>query len=140
MVVHLLTSIELSAFILIYITHGCTIVNIYTYVDGCTPSLNTSFFFMTCYITCASTNFNLSTLFFMNSKTSKIETVANNNVATLTLFTTKARGLQSCGPKRKPKSHLTCSWECKKCQGMNLHTPKQTAIVRVRLPNGLPNL
>jgi hypothetical protein len=37
---------------------------------------------------------------------------------------TKARGLQGCEPKGKLMSHLTCSWECKECDGMNPHIPK----------------
>ncbi len=37
---------------------------------------------------------------------------------------TKAKGLQGCGPRRRLESHITCSQECKECEGMNLHTPK----------------
>jgi hypothetical protein len=35
---------------------------------------------------------------------------------------TKARGLQGCGRRGRPGSHLTCSQECEKCEGMNPHT------------------
>ncbi len=31
-------------------------------------------------------------------------------------LTTKARGLQGCGPRGRPRSCITWSWECKKCQ------------------------
>ncbi len=40
----------------------------------------------------------------------------------------------------RPESHITCSRECKECEGMNLHTPKWTPIVGVRVLNELPNL
>jgi hypothetical protein len=33
-------------------------------------------------------------------------------------------GLQGCEPRRRPGSHLTCSRECKECEGRNPHTPK----------------
>jgi hypothetical protein len=36
----------------------------------------------------------------------------------------KARGLQGCGPISRPGSHITCSRECKECEGVNPHTPK----------------
>ncbi len=37
---------------------------------------------------------------------------------------TKARGLQGCGPINRPGSHITCSRECKECEGVNPHTPQ----------------
>jgi hypothetical protein len=46
---------------------------------------------------------------------------------------TKARGLQGCEQRGRPESHITCSRECKECEGMNLHTPKWT-------PRRFPNL
>jgi hypothetical protein len=52
---------------------------------------------------------------------------------------TKARGLQGCGPKKGPRSHFTCSRECKKFEGMNPHTPKGTSMLGVGVPKGLPN-
>ncbi len=52
---------------------------------------------------------------------------------------TKARGLQGCTPRGRPMSHFTCSWECKECEGMNLHTPKGTPMLGVGVPKGLPN-
>jgi hypothetical protein len=58
-------------------------------------------------------------------------------------LTTKVRGLQGWGPRGRPESHITWSWEgkeCKKCEGMNPHTPKWTPIVGVEVPNGLLNL
>jgi len=39
---------------------------------------------------------------------------------------TKAKGLQGCGPKGKPRSHIACSRECEKCEGMNPQTPTAT--------------
>jgi hypothetical protein len=42
-------------------------------------------------------------------------------------LTTKARRLRGCGPRSRPESHITCSWECKECkecEGVNPHTPK----------------
>jgi hypothetical protein len=45
-------------------------------------------------------------------------------------FATKAKGLQGFGPRRKPGSHITCSHECEKCEGMNPHTPKATPTLR----------
>jgi hypothetical protein len=55
-------------------------------------------------------------------------------------LTTKARGLQGCGPRGRPGSHFTCSRECKECEGMNPHTPKGTPMLGVGVPKGLPNL
>jgi hypothetical protein len=52
---------------------------------------------------------------------------------------TKARGLQGCGPRRTSGSHITCSRECKECEGMNPHTPKWTLVLGVGVPNGLLN-
>jgi hypothetical protein len=36
---------------------------------------------------------------------------------------TKARGLQGGGLNSRPESHITCSQECKECEGVNPHTP-----------------
>ncbi len=52
---------------------------------------------------------------------------------------TKVRGLQGCGPRRKPESHFTCSRECKECEGMNPHTPKGTPMLGVGVPKGFWN-
>jgi len=49
-------------------------------------------------------------------------------------FATKAKGLQGCRPRGKPESHITCSRECEKCEGMNLQTPKAT----LTLGDGVP--
>jgi hypothetical protein len=50
------------------------------------------------------------------------------------------KGLQGCEPRGKPRSHITCSRECKECEGMNLDTPKWIPIMGVGVPNGFPNL
>jgi hypothetical protein len=60
-----------------------------------------------------------------------IKNWALKNVVTLAL------GLQGCGPKGRPRNHLTWSQECKECEGMNPHTPKWTLMLGV--PNGPPN-
>jgi hypothetical protein len=52
---------------------------------------------------------------------------------------TKVRGLQGCGPRGRPRSHFTCSRECKECEGMNPHTPKGTPMLVVGVPKGFPN-
>jgi hypothetical protein len=44
---------------------------------------------------------------------------------------TKARRLRGCGPKSRPESHITCSRECKECEGVNPHTPKWTPMLGV---------
>ncbi len=36
-----------------------------------------------------------------------------------------------CGPISRPKSHITCSRECKDCEGVNPHTPKWTPMLGV---------
>jgi hypothetical protein len=54
---------------------------------------------------------------------------------------TKARGLQSCGPSSRPGSHITCSRDCRECEGMNLHTPKWIPMLGVGerwSPKGTP--
>jgi hypothetical protein len=49
----------------------------------------------------------------------------------------QSKGLQGCGPRGRPESPIKC---CKECEGMNLHIPKWTPIVRVGVSNGLSNL
>ncbi len=54
-------------------------------------------------------------------------------VATLALGSQpKQRGYKVAGQEG--------GWECKECEEMNLHTPKWTPIMKVGIPNGLPNL
>jgi hypothetical protein len=56
---------------------------------------------------------------------------------------TKARGLRGCGLKSRPESHITCSRECKECEGVNPHTPKWTPTLGVGeswSPKGTPEL
>jgi hypothetical protein len=36
-----------------------------------------------------------------------------------------------CGPISRPGSHITCSQECKECEGVNPHTPKWTPMLGV---------
>jgi hypothetical protein len=38
----------------------------------------------------------------------------------------QCKGLQRCGPRMKPKSHISCSWECGRMWGNEPHTPKWT--------------
>jgi hypothetical protein len=52
---------------------------------------------------------------------------------------TKARGLQGYGPRGTPGSRITCSRECKECEGMNPHTHKWIPVLGVGVSNGLPN-
>jgi len=47
---------------------------------------------------------------------------------------TKVRGLQRCGSKVKSKSHISCSQECRKCEGKNPHTPKWAPTLGVGVP------
>jgi hypothetical protein len=54
-------------------------------------------------------------------------------------LTTKAKGLQGCGPRGRPGSHFTCFRECKECEGMNPHTPKWPPMLGVIVPKRLPN-
>jgi hypothetical protein len=61
-------------------------------------------------------------------------------VVTLALGLRQGKGLQGCRPRGRPESHITCSRECKKCEGMNPHNPKWTPIVEVGVSNGLPNI
>jgi hypothetical protein len=54
---------------------------------------------------------------------------------------TEARGWQGCGPSSRPGSHITCSRECKECEGVNTHTPKWTPMLGVGeswSPKGAP--
>jgi hypothetical protein len=71
-----------------------------------------------------------------------LKSLSSNNifVVTLTYAHNQRKGLQGCELRERLGSHLTCSWECKECEGMNPHTPKWTPIVGVGIPNGLPNL
>jgi hypothetical protein len=52
----------------------------------------------------------------------------------------QGKGLEGCGPRGRPRSHFTCSQECKKCEGMNLHTHKWSPMLGIGAPKGLPNL
>jgi len=54
-------------------------------------------------------------------------------VATLALGSRPKQGLARLQAKRKPDSE-------RKCEGMNLHTPKGTSTLGVWNPDGLPNL
>jgi len=42
--------------------------------------------------------------------------------------------LQGYRPRGKPKSHATCSWECRRCEGMNPHIPKGASTLGVGVP------
>jgi hypothetical protein len=46
----------------------------------------------------------------------------------------QGKGLQGCGPRGKPESHIACSRCAKKCEGMNPHTPKWTPILGLGIP------
>jgi hypothetical protein len=61
-------------------------------------------------------------------------------VATLALGLWPKQGVTRLRDKKRLESHITCSQECKECEGTNLHSPKWTPIVGVGLPNGLPNI
>jgi hypothetical protein len=62
------------------------------------------------------------------------------NVATLALgLRPRQRGCKGAG-QEEAGSHITCSRECKECEGMSLHTPKWTPMLGVGVPKGLPNL
>jgi hypothetical protein len=55
----------------------------------------------------------------------RVECGSKPSVATLTLARDQGKGgLQTCGPISRPGSHITCSRECKECEGANPHTPK----------------
>ncbi len=60
-------------------------------------------------------------------------------VVTLALAHDQGKGLKGCGPRWRLGSHITCSQECKECEGMNPHTPKWTPMFGVGVPNGVPN-
>jgi hypothetical protein len=45
-------------------------------------------------------------------------------VATLALGSRPRQGVTRLRAKWETREHSTCSWECKACEGMNLHTPK----------------
>jgi hypothetical protein len=49
-------------------------------------------------------------------------------------LTTKAKGLQGCGPRGSPGVTSHTPGSVRKCEGMNLHTPKATPT----LGNGVP--
>jgi hypothetical protein len=57
MVAHLFTSITPSTLISISSTVGCTPINIYTSIDGCTPTSNMLSSFASFYIACASIDY-----------------------------------------------------------------------------------
>jgi len=44
---------------------------------------------------------------------------------------TKAKGLQGCGQRLSPGVAFSCPESAKECEGMNLHTPKWTAMLGV---------
>ncbi len=46
----------------------------------------------------------------------------------------QGKGLQGYGPREKPRSHTTCFRECRKCEGMNPHTPKGASTLGVGVP------
>ncbi len=48
-------------------------------------------------------------------------------------FATKARGLQGGGPNSRPGSHITCSRECKKCEGVKHSHSQMNSHVRSRV-------
>jgi hypothetical protein len=52
---------------------------------------------------------------------------------------TKVRGLQRCGSKVKSRSHISCSRECRKCEGKNPHSQMGSHFGNWN-PNGLLNL
>ncbi len=54
-------------------------------------------------------------------------------------FCDQGKGLQGCEPRGRLGSHITCSRECKECEGMNPHTPKRIPMLGVGVPNGLLN-
>jgi len=45
-------------------------------------------------------------------------------VITLALGLQPKQGLAKVWAKSEPKSYISCSRECKECEGMNLHIPK----------------
>ncbi len=46
----------------------------------------------------------------------------------------QSKGLQGCRPRRKPRSHTTCSESVRKCEGMNPHTLKGASTLGVGVP------
>jgi hypothetical protein len=62
------------------------------------------------------------------------------NVATLALDSRLRQGVARWRAKWETREHSTCSRECKKCEGMSLHTPKWTLMLGVGVPKGVPNL
>ncbi len=49
-------------------------------------------------------------------------------------LTTKAKGLQGCGPILSLKIAFSCPRSAKECEGKNPHTPKWTPMLGVRVP------
>jgi hypothetical protein len=54
-------------------------------------------------------------------------------------FTTKARVCKVMGQEGSPGVTSPAPGSAKKCEKLNLHTPKWTPILRIGVPNGLPN-
>jgi hypothetical protein len=55
-------------------------------------------------------------------------------------LTTKGKGLQGCGPKRKPRSHISCSWECKRMRGNELTHSQMSSHFGNWSPDGFQNV
>jgi hypothetical protein len=55
-------------------------------------------------------------------------------------FATKARGVARLWAKRKPRSHITCSRECKKVRGSEPSHSQDNSHFGRWSPNGLPKL
>jgi hypothetical protein len=57
------------------------------------------------------------------------------SVTTLALgLRPRQEGCKVMGQEGTPRSHFTCSRECKECEGMNPHTPKGTPMLGVEVP------
>jgi hypothetical protein len=61
-------------------------------------------------------------------------------VATLALGSRPRQGVARLRAKWETQEHSTCFRECKKCEGMNPHTPKWTPMLGVGVSKGLPNV
>jgi hypothetical protein len=46
----------------------------------------------------------------------------------------QGKGLQGCGPKRKPRVILHALGSARECEGIDLHTPKRTPTLGVGVP------
>jgi hypothetical protein len=67
--------------------------------------------------------------------------LVGESVATLALACNQSKGVARCGPISRPRIHITCSRECKECEGVNPHTPKWTPTLGVGescSPKGTP--